>query len=57
MCNSFFPLNYRIEAIKRYWLNKNIENQIRSSFNEELLKKVIEAKIKQSEYENTKHRL
>ena len=45
MCNHIFPLNYNNEAIKRFWLNKNIENQVRSTFNEELLKRVIQAKL------------
>ena len=49
MCNHIFPLNFNNEAIKRFWLNKNVENQVRSTFNEELLKRVIEAKLKRDE--------
>jgi hypothetical protein len=49
MCNNIFPLNFNNEAIKRFWLNKNVENQVRSTFNEELLKRVIEAKLKRDE--------
>ena len=45
MCTSNFPLNFNNEAIKRHWLNKNVENQVRSTFNEELLKRVIQAKL------------
>ena len=45
MCNSIFPLTFNREAIKRFWLNKNVENQVRSTFNEELLKRVIQAKL------------
>ena len=45
MCTSNFPLNFNNEAIKRFWLNKNVENQVRSTFNEELLKRVIQAKL------------
>lgn len=54
MCNSIFPLNFNNEAIKRHWLNKNVENQIRSTFNEEHLKKVIQAKL--YEVENKSNR-
>jgi len=49
MCNHIFPLNFNNEAIKRFWLNKNVENQVRSTFNEDLLKRVIEAKLKQND--------
>lgn len=49
MCTSNFPLNFNNEAIKRFWLNKNVENQIRSTFNEEHLKKVIQAKLYEAE--------
>lgn len=49
MCTGIFPLNFNNEAIKRFWLNKNVENQVRSTFNEELLKRVIEAKLKRDD--------
>jgi len=49
MCTSNFPLNFNNEAIKRFWLNKNVENQVRSTFNEEHLKKVIQAKLYEAE--------
>lgn len=49
MCTSNFPLNFNNEAIKRHWLNKNVENQIRSTFNEEHLKRVIQAKLYEAE--------
>ena len=52
MCNHIFPLNYNNEAIKRFWLNKNVENQVRSTFNEELLKRVIQAKLYESDKSN-----
>ena len=52
MCNYIFPLNYNNEAIKRFWLNKNVENQVRSTFNEELLKRVIQAKLYEADKNN-----
>jgi hypothetical protein len=52
MCTSNYPLNFNNEAIKRFWLNKNVENQVRSTFNEELLKRVIQAKLYEADKSN-----
>ena len=55
MCASNFPLNFNNEAIKRFWLNKNVENQVRSTFNEEHLKKVIQAKLYEAENKSNRN--
>lgn len=55
MCISNFPLNFNNEAIKRFWLNKNVENQVRSTFNEEHLKRVIQAKLYEAENKSNRN--
>lgn len=55
MCTSNFPLNFNNEAIKRHWLNKNVENQVRSTFNEEHLKRVIQAKLYEAENKSNRN--